>query len=107
MAWWSDGPHVEKDGRRYYVHAMGCLRSDLGRAIREHPDWYLIAAVVRGRNVQLHGLDDDDALALADVGEMREALSPDEMLAAIEFSAAEMRRRWGVSFPDRGGGSEG
>ena len=41
--WWEEGPHIENDGRCYYVHAIGCLQSHLGSAIRIHPDWYLVA----------------------------------------------------------------
>jgi hypothetical protein len=56
--WWDEGPHIEKDGRCYYVHAMGCLQSHLGHAMLEHPDWYLVTALVRGGTVEVHGLDD-------------------------------------------------
>jgi hypothetical protein len=43
--WWDTGPHVEKDGRLFYVHAMGCLQAQLGQAVVEHPDWYFVAVL--------------------------------------------------------------
>ena len=47
--WWEEGPHLEKDGRSYYVHAMGCLQSNLGHAMEEHPDWIRGSARPRSR----------------------------------------------------------
>jgi hypothetical protein len=86
--WWSEGPHIEKDGRSYYVHAMGCLQSELGRAMHEHPDWYLIAAIVRGGSVSLRGLD-DALITLAEVHTSGASLSADERRLALELTPAE------------------
>jgi hypothetical protein len=99
--WWSEGPHLEMDGRSYYVHAMGCLQSELGQAIHKHPEWYLVGAVVRGDSVQLHGLDESSAVTLGEVGAAGEALSPDEVRLAVEFTPAEKRAWWGVVPPDK------
>jgi hypothetical protein len=96
--WWSEGPHIEQDGRSYYVHAMGCLGSELGRAMRDHPDWFLIAAFVRGRRIELHGLD--DAQTLAEVRAAGADLTTDELRTAIEATPAEKRRLWGVTETD-------
>ena len=96
--WWSEGPHIEKDGRSYYVHAMGCLQSDLGRAMQQHPDWYMVAAYVRGRTVELHGLD-DRVMTLAEVQAAGDASTPDERRLAIELTPGEKRKRWEVSTP--------
>jgi hypothetical protein len=99
--WWEEGPHIEKDGRSYYVHAMGCLQSNLGHAMQEHPDWYLVAAVVRGRGVEVHGLGDDDAKTLAEIQAAEESLDPDEKRLAIELTPREKRKRWGVASDDQ------
>jgi hypothetical protein len=88
-SWWMEGPHVEKDERSYYVHAMGCLPSQLGRAMREHPDWYLVGAFVRGTTVELHGLDDSSATTLAEVTAASSELSADEWRLAIELTPGE------------------
>lgn len=93
--WWSEGPHIEKDGRSYYVHAMGCLESELGHAMLEHPDWYLIAGFVRDGTVELRFLD--DPLTLGELRTVGDALTPDEMRLAIETTAAEKRAMWGVT----------
>ena len=84
--WWSEGPHIEMDGHSYYVHAMGCLRSQLGQVMDEHPDWYLVAAYVRGRQVEIHGLD-DSLMTLAEVQAKGRDLTPDEMRLAMELTA--------------------
>ena len=81
--WWLEGPHVDKDGRSYYVHAMGCLQPQLGRAMRAHPDWYLVAAFVRGARVEVHGLDDSSAMTLAKVRTAGGELSADEKRLAM------------------------
>jgi hypothetical protein len=94
--WWDEGPHIEKDGRCYYVHAMGCLQSQLGRAIRDHPDWYLVAAVVRGHLVELHGLD-NHVMTLGEVKARGHALTPDDVRLAIELTPTEKRKLWEVS----------
>jgi hypothetical protein len=93
--WWDEGPHVEKDGRRYYVHARGCLYSQLGQAMQDHPDWYLIGAVVQGRRVQIRGLD-DVLITLGEIQALSATLSADEMRLAIELTPAEKRELWGV-----------
>ena len=94
--WWEEGPHIVKDGRSYYVHAMGCLQSNLGHAMQEHPDWYLVAALVQGPNVEVHGLEDDDAITLAEVRATEEGLGPDERRLAWELTSREKRKAWGV-----------
>jgi hypothetical protein len=93
--WWDEGPHIEKDGRCYYVHAMGCLVSHLGDAMLEHPDWYLVTALVRGDTVELHGLG-DHAVTLGEIRAMGDNLDPDDMRLAIELTPQEKRRGWGV-----------
>ena len=50
--WWLTGPHLEKDGRSDHVHAMGCFQSQLGQAMLDHPDWYLVPVIVSGKDVQ-------------------------------------------------------
>ena len=95
-AWWDEGPHVEKDGRSYYVHAMGCLQSHLGHAILEHPNWYLIAALVRGDEIELHGFD-DPVITLGEVRTAGEALPADKVRVAIDLTPREKRKMWGVS----------
>jgi hypothetical protein len=52
------------------------FRDDLGVAVRKHPDWYLVLATVRGRDVELHGLG-DKTMTLGDAHKMSQALSPD------------------------------
>jgi hypothetical protein len=97
--WWFEGPHVEKDGRRYYVHAMGCFQAELGRAMDEHPDWYLIGAIVRRDRVYLRGLD-HPLITLAEVSRASDSLSPDQIRLALELTPAEKRKSWGVSDPE-------
>jgi hypothetical protein len=99
--WWEEGPHIKRDGRSYYVHAMGCLQSNLGQAMQEHPDWYLVAAIVRGRDVEVHGLGDDDAVTLGEVQASGDSLDPDEKRWAIELTPREKRKGWGVTSDDR------
>lgn len=94
--WWFEGPHIEQDGRRYYAHAMGCFEAELGHAMLEHPDWYLIAAYTHGRQVELHGLD-DRAITLAEVRAAGDALTPDQLRVAIEMTSREKRKMWGVT----------
>jgi hypothetical protein len=94
-----EGPHIERDGRCYYVHAMGALQPLLGRAMAEHPDWYFVAAVIRGRDVELHGLGDDDALTLGDLRTMGHSLDLDERRLAVELTAREKREAWDVKPP--------
>jgi hypothetical protein len=96
--WWFEGPHIEKDGRSYYVHAMSCFESRLGAAMRNHPDWYLVAAMVRGRDVELHGLD-DHLVTLGEIRAITEALSPDELRLAIALTPRARRKLWGISAP--------
>ena len=76
---------------------MGCLQPQLGRAMRAHPDWYLVAAFVRGARVEVHGLDDSSAMTLAKVRTAGGELSADEKRLAIELTPAENRKSWGVS----------
>ena len=97
--WWEEGPHIEKDGRSYYVHAMGCLHSNLGQAMLEHPDWYLVVAVVSGRDVKLHGLA-DPVITLAEIEAGGDALTADDMRLALELTPHEKREMWGVSSPE-------
>ena len=66
--------------------------------MHEHPDWYLIAAVVRGHNVGLQGLD-DPCITLAEVRTEGDSLSADEIRLAFELTPAEKRKAWGVSDP--------
>jgi hypothetical protein len=96
--WWFEGPHVESGGRHYYVHAMGCFQAELARAMNAHPDWHLIAAVVRRDSVYLRGLD-SPRIALAELRTASESLSANEIRLALELTPAEKRKRWGVSDP--------
>ena len=84
----------------YFVHAMGCLQSNLGQAMQEHPDWYLVSAIVRGRNVEVHGLGADDAVTLGEIQATGERLDPDQRRLAIELTPREKRRAWGVTTDD-------
>jgi hypothetical protein len=99
--WWDEGPHIEKDGRSYYVHAMGCLQSNLGHAMQDHPDWYFVAVVVRGHAAEVHGLGDDDAMTLGEIQAAGGSLDPDEKRWAMELTPREKRRGWGVTSGDR------
>ena len=94
-SWWETGPHLEVDGRSYFVHAMGCLQAQLGRAMRDHPDWYLVGIVVRGANCEIRGLASDQRVTLGTVSETAENLTPDETRLAIELTNREKRRGWG------------
>jgi hypothetical protein len=98
--WWEKGPHIEKDGRSYYVHEIGCLQSNLNDAIREHPDWYLVAAVVRGRDVEVHGLGDDDAVTLGEIHADFEKLDLDEDRWTVELMPSKKGKWWGVTSKD-------
>ena len=98
--WWEEGPHFEKGGRSYYVHALGCLESSLGDAMQEHPGWYLVTALVRGRSVEVHGIEDDEARTLGEVHASLESLNLDDMSLAVELTPHEKRGAWGVTSPD-------
>ena len=74
---------------------MGCLQSDLGRAMEKHPDWYLVAVVARGDGkYEVHGLEDH--MTLKDARAAGDALTPDEMRLAMELTPREKRKLWGV-----------
>ena len=98
--WWFDGPHIEMSGRAYYVHALGCFASELGRATREHPGWYLVVVASRGgREYEIHGLH-SDLVTLGEISERAVDLSPDEIRLAIELTPREKRQMWGVPDPE-------
>jgi len=93
--WWDTGPHVEKDGRLFYVHAMGCLQAQLGQAVVEHPDWYFVAVLPQadaeyGVMFDVRGLKGELG-TLEDVRAGADSLSPDERRLAIEFTNREKR----------------
>ena len=98
--WWEEGPHIEKDGRSYYVHAIGCLQSNLNDAMRGHPDWYLVVAAVRGRDIEVHGLGDNDAVTLGELHAAFEDLDLDENRWAVELTSSEKPKWWGVTSKD-------
>jgi hypothetical protein len=98
--WWNEGPHIEKDGHSYYVHAMGCLQPNLGRAMHEHPDWYFVRVIIRGPEVEVNGLGDDDAMTLGEVRAAGKGLDPDEIRLAIELTSREKRKAFGVTSDD-------
>ena len=95
-----EGPHLEEGVRWYYVHALGCLQSSLGDAMREHPGWYLVTALVRGGSVEVHGIEDDEARTLGEVHASVEHLEVDDMRFAVELTPHEKRGAWGVTSPD-------
>ena len=95
--WWDEGPHVEESGRSYYVHALGALTFNLGEAMRAHPDWYLITAIVRGNTVEVHGIEDDEARTLGEVRASAADLDLDDKRLAVELTPREKREAWGVT----------
>jgi hypothetical protein len=96
-----NGPHIEHEGRSYYVHAWGCLPGNLGRAMKDHPDWYLLAVRIDGRRADVIGLPPwHEPVTLAQVKEMTDSLPPDEKRLAFEFTPAEKQRMYGMRLPE-------
>lgn len=91
-AWLDAGPHLVREARSYYVHAMGVLQSGLGQAITDHPDWHLIAVLVRGNSAEVHNTD----LTLGELGNRVEGASQDTVRLAYELTSRERRVMWGV-----------
>lgn len=90
--WWVEGPHIEKDGRSYYVHALGAFPLRLAQAIRAHPDWYLVVVLTRGRRLEIYGLDDDERVTLEDFHAQVRDLSAEELRLAAERTLQEKGR---------------
>jgi len=90
--WWSQGPHIEKDGRSYYVHALGAFPLQLAHAIRAHPDWYLVVVLTRDHRHEIYGLDDEERVTLEDFRTRVRDLSADELRLAAERALQEKGR---------------
>jgi hypothetical protein len=91
--WLDTGPHLVRGGRSYYVHAMGALQAGLGQAMANHPDWYLVRVLVRGKRARIAP---GPELTLAEVSRRAQGLSLDEVREAFELTSQEKRRMWGV-----------
>jgi hypothetical protein len=90
--WWLQGPHIEKEGRSYYVHALGAFPLHLAHAIRAHPDWYLVVVLTRDRRHEIYGLDDEERVTLADFRTRVRDLSAEELRLAAERTGHEKGR---------------
>jgi hypothetical protein len=90
--WWFEGPHIEKDERSYYVHALGAFPLHLAQAIRAHPDWYLVVVLTSGGRLEIYGLDDEERVTLEDFRTQVRELSADELRLAAERTLSEKGR---------------